>query len=101
MTTYYLTATARIDLLAIGRYTADQWGVAQRNRYIASLYACFDSIMQLPNIGRPCDHIIVKLRYRLQDQHLVFYRELEDGRIEIVRILHKRADVESALSLLS
>jgi toxin ParE1/3/4 len=82
------------DLLEIGRYTHKVWGLQQRNKYLKEIDACFCLLATMPEQGQMCDEIRSGYRKFLIKKHIIFYRELKSGNIEIVRILHSSMDVE-------
>lgn len=97
MATFTLSLQAKTDLLSIGRYTQKTWGKIQRNRYLHLLDDSFQRLAQTPEIGQRCDDIRAGYwKYRV-GRHLIFFRKKSDAAIEIVRILHGRMDIESAL----
>lgn len=89
MPTYRLSKLARLDLLEIGDYTVDRWGIDQALRYIDSLEKCFALIATNPEIGHRCDWIRKGYRRIEHESHVIFYRKNEEG-ILVVRILHQR-----------
>jgi len=88
-----LRAAAREDLKYIGRYTQQKWGREQRNQYLALLDHSFHLLANDPHLGRSCDDIRLGYRKHEVGKHVVFYR-LNNGYLEIVRILHGRMDVK-------
>jgi len=92
---YRVSNRAQADLLSIGRFTAKEWGLAQRNFYIQQLDSCFSQIARTPNIGEPCDYIASGYRKLPQGRHVIFYKHGSDGSIEIIRVLHQSMDVKS------
>jgi toxin ParE1/3/4 len=92
-----LRAAAREDLKSIGRYTQKKWGREQRNHYLASLDRSFQLLADDPKLGRSCDDVRLGYRKYNVGKHVVFYR-LNDGCLEIVRILHGRMDVKRHIS---
>jgi toxin ParE1/3/4 len=95
---FVLTKAAKADLISIGRYTQDKWGVEQRNRYLTMLDRSFHDLAGNPLMGRDCGNISPGYRKHQVGKHLVFYRQRASDLIEIVRILHERMDVEARLS---
>jgi toxin ParE1/3/4 len=91
MPAFRLTAKAKEDLRGIGRWSQQQWGREQRDRYLAQLDRCFRLLAETPGLGRPCDEVRVGYRRFHEGRHLLFYRGTAQG-IEIVRILHERMD---------
>ena len=91
-----LSSRAIDDLRSIGRYTQENWGVKQRNKYLAMLDTCFQTISMQPEIGIACDYIRPGYRKHHAGRHLIFYRQEADS-IDIIRILHDSMDVERHL----
>jgi toxin ParE1/3/4 len=50
-----------------------------------------------PGIGRAYDTILPGLLGFIANKHIVFYRVIETGLIEVVRILHGRMDVKNRI----
>ena len=98
MAEFLLTNAAKDDLKSIGRYTQEQWGCEQRNRYLTLLDSSFHDLADNPLMGKDCSDIIAGYRKFPVGKHLVFYRQKGSNLIEIVRVLHERMDSESHLS---
>lgn len=92
---YKITRKAQADLMQIGRYTANEWGVTQRNSYLKQLDDCFSQISENPTLGIPSDFIAKDYRKFPQGNHLIFYKNNPEGIVEIIRVLHKTMDIES------
>lgn len=92
-----VTAAAEADLRAIGRFTADTWGLDQKARYLAQIRDRFRQIRATPGLGRPRDDIRPGIRSLAAGRHVIFYRNAEDL-VEIVRILHDRMDLHGRLA---
>ncbi len=86
------------DVKDIGRHTHRLWGRDQRNLYLSMLDACFHRLAANPLIGKDCSDIRDGYRKQTAGSHVIFYRQLSEERIEIVRILHGRMDSETRLS---
>jgi len=97
MPAYRLTNKAQRDLASIGRFTAKEWGIAQRNFYIKQLDHCFSQIAKNPELGMACDFIVLGYRKLPQGRHVIFYKQNPEGMVEIIRILHQSMDIESKL----
>jgi toxin ParE1/3/4 len=93
---YLLGERAEADLAEIWRYTAQQWTVAQADKYYRMIVAALETLAANPEIGRQRDD--VRSGYRRYDAgaHVVFYRVVRND-IEIVRVLHQNMDVERHL----
>ncbi len=97
MSGFTLSNKAASDVKEIGRYTQKEWGREQRNRYLAILDACFRSLAANPLMGKDCGEIRNGYRKHSTGSHVIFYRQTTNDTIEIVRILHKRMDIEHQL----
>jgi len=75
----------------IWRYTAENWSVAQADRYSDALSATFDSIGRMPEIARERTQISPPVRLHPSAQHVIIYR-IQDDRIEIMRVLGGKQD---------
>lgn len=82
-------ASLRLD--DIYRYTRDQWGDEQADRYITGLFAAFERIVThgVNSKPIPAEFGVVGFFFRYE-RHFVYWRKLDDGDIGIVTILHER-----------
>lgn len=78
--------------MQIGDYTQVTWGAAQKRTYMNALKAAFKALRDNPALGAPRDDVSSGLRALTVGQHLVFYRDLEDGTLAITRVLHQAMD---------
>ncbi|MAL95975.1 MAG: plasmid stabilization protein ParE [Haliea sp.] len=93
MAAFVLTQAARADLKAIAVFTQRRWGREQRRLYIRQFDDAFHLLAERPEAGTVCDSIKSGYRKFPNGGHVVFYRQLSDSEIEVVRILHKRMDL--------
>lgn len=98
MPSFTITARALVDLLEIGQYTQEHWGREQRNSYLTMLDGCFQKLAADPLMGKDCSEILEGYRKMSAGSHVIFYRQKRSGKIEIVRILYGRMDIETRLS---
>jgi toxin ParE1/3/4 len=96
---FRLTNEAVCDLKEIGRYTQNHWGQEQRNRYLVLLDAAFHQLALNPGKGKDCSNIKDGYRKFSVGSHILFYRQISSGMIEIVRVLHCRMDTTSRFSV--
>ncbi len=92
-----LSAAARRDLSAIWTYSAERWNRAQADRYVRMFFDSFDEIAGGAIAGRRIDHVRPGYLAHAVGSHVVFYRVDAAGVIDVVRILHRRMDVERHL----
>ncbi len=98
MKAFKLTGKAKQDLKKIALFTERRWGRNQRYRYIKQFDDAFHLLAEDPMLGKPCDHIQEGVRKFPQGSHIIFYHKETDGKIIIIRILHKNMDIESRFS---
>ena len=97
MGTFTLTNKAKADLKSIAVYTQRKWGNQQRRHYIQQFDDAFHMLAESPAVGNKCDFISPGYRRFPNVSHIVFYRQVGETEIEIVRVLHKRMDVRHKL----
>lgn len=95
MKTLAFSPAAEVDLEGIWDYSAKTWGPEQADRYTDEIQdACF-AVATGRKRGRPLDVRAGYLKI-ITGSHVVYYRD-QDDRIEVIRILHGRQDVERHL----
>lgn len=91
MTTVRIQETASRRLDDIYRYTLEQSGAVQAERYIEGLFEAFGKIATHGVLSRPVPAAFgvngFSFRY---ESHVVYWRRLSNGDIGIVTILHRR-----------
>jgi toxin ParE1/3/4 len=86
---YRLAPEAERDLEGIWRYTFEEWGLEQANRYVDDITAAFAQLAASPTLGVPCDHIREGYRRSRVGRHAIYFRPTNYG-IAVIRILHDR-----------
>jgi toxin ParE1/3/4 len=94
---YVLSPRARADLSEIWDYSAEHWGSAQADRYVRLIAAACSALAAGRITGRKIDAIRPGYVRHPVGSHVVFYRAHRSGGIEIVRLLHRRMDIERHL----
>ena len=97
MKPFQLTVKAKEDLRDIAVFTTRRWGKEQRNIYLKQFDESFWLLAESPDIGKPCDEIRIGYRKFPQGSHVIFYQQVGNQQILVVRILHKSMDVYSIL----
>ncbi len=95
MKTFELTREAKKDFRQIAIFTEKQWGREQRYLYAKQFDDAFHFLAKTPLVGKKCNYIKAGYRKFPQGSHIIFYRENDENKIIIIRILHKKMDVES------
>lgn len=92
MAEYRFTPRAQQDLNEIFDYTATQWGLQQALSYTEVIeVACFNLAVE-PMHAQDCSYIRRGYRRKSVEQHVIYFHLVNDGSIEIVRILHQRME---------
>lgn len=94
---YRISEKAVEDLNNIWVYTYENWSADQADRYYNLIIDEIEFISGNFMTGKSMDPIKKGYRASKVKSHLVFYRKSSDKRIEIVRILHQRMDIENRL----
>lgn len=94
---YLLSPAAQADLEQIWDYTHGRWGVDQAEDYLRELERAINRIAMHPLIGGSCDGIRPGYRKLATGSHVLFYRVIADDDVDVVRILHRRMDVDRHL----
>ena len=91
-----LRPKAKNDLDRIWAFTSEYWGHTQATKYLEKIRHAFDLIASNPHIGQPREKILVGLQVFTVEKHMLCYL-VDDHQIDVVRILHRRMDLESHL----
>jgi toxin ParE1/3/4 len=97
MTKFELTKKAVEDLGDIWNYTYENWSEHQADIYYQLLIESFKEIAGNPSIDKNYSGIVDSLRGFKVGRHIVFFREMEDKKVQIVRILHVQMDLKNRI----
>lgn len=91
MSAVRIQAAALVRLEDIYRYSASRWGEAQAERYIRGLFARFEDIAARRSPWRPVPSEFGVVGFVARyERHLIYWRELANGEVGIVTVLHER-----------
>ena len=93
---FELSRKAEADLDDIRDYSVGQFGVDRTIDYLDALEHAFSRILNFPDIGPARPDIGERMRSLPVGEHRIFY-ERESQSILILRVLHKRMDLERYL----
>lgn len=92
-----LSPAAQADLEHIWEYTSERWGDDQAESYVRDIQRAIERVVDNPLIGRSCDEVRPGYRRHAVGSHTLYYRMASDELIHVVRVLHKRMDVDRHL----
>lgn len=105
MPAYRFFPTADVAQDHIWRYTLDVWGEDQAEKYIIGLHLHLTRLAsskliwrRLPAAFRAIEGEHEKIFISRYDHHLVFFKELSDGDIGILALLHEKSDLPKRLA---
>ena len=84
---------AKADLREIRDHVA-AFNVAAAKKLVRQIAVTFDTLGDMPMVGRGRDDLAVGLRSLAVGKYVVVYRLLEDA-VEIVRVIHGARDIPS------
>ena len=97
MAKYRITNKAIKDLEDIWNYTLETWSERQADMYYEMLINSCQHIADNPTCGKSYNEITEDLSGFIAKKHIIFYRLVTHGEIEIVRILHGSMDLKNKL----
>ena len=97
MSKFMFSYEAVKDLEEIWSYTKQIWSIEQADRYYQLILDEVTFISSNPKLGRSIDNIKSGYRATTVKSNVIYYRQIEDEVIFIVRILHQRMDIESKM----
>ncbi|MBI2273550.1 MAG: type II toxin-antitoxin system RelE/ParE family toxin [Bacteroidetes bacterium] len=97
MANYLLTNKAVLDLSAIWEYTVDTWSERQADKYYFMLLDTCQDLADGKITGKNYPEINTEMLGFRTGQHILFYRKLRGGKIEITRIVHAQMDLKNRI----
>jgi toxin ParE1/3/4 len=97
MAKFELTRKAVEDLGDIWNYTYENWSEHQADIYYQLLIESFKEIARSPGIGKNYKEIVDRLRGFKVGRHIIFFREMENQKVLIIRILHEQMDLKNRI----
>jgi toxin ParE1/3/4 len=91
------TAQAVEDLREIGRYTRQQWGVAQARHYRRELQLRLEKLSLSARVGVAREELGPGVRSFPVASHVAYYL-VSKGGITVLRLLHPSMEVERVLA---
>lgn len=90
--TFQLTRRAEDDIIAIYRYTAETFGLAQADAYHEKLHKTFGIIGEQPHLARERMEISPPVRVHPCGAHIIIYLAQPGAPVLIIRVRHGSED---------
>lgn len=97
MSQYVISEKAVEDINNIWIYTAENWSVAQADRYYNLIYDEIEFIANNFDMARDFGKIRKSYKCSKVKSHLIFFKIDKMNEIEVVRVLHEKMDIEIRL----
>ncbi len=97
MGSYSLTNKAVQDLSSIWEYTVDTWSERQADKYYFMLLDSCQDIADGKVTGKNYPEVSAEILGFKAGHHILFYRKLSLGKVEIARILHAQMDLKNRI----
>ncbi|MFZ1705793.1 MAG: type II toxin-antitoxin system RelE/ParE family toxin [Saprospiraceae bacterium] len=92
------TNKAKDDLNEIWDYTFETWSEKQADKYYEEIIECCQDLKFNFDRGKDYSKLVENLKRIKINRHLIFYRIIKQGVIEIERILHETMDIDKHLN---
>lgn len=86
------------DLTDIWNYTLWEWSERQAEKYYEAIKFACKEIGENPGIGKNYTEISKHLFGLKSGRHIIFYHQISEDEIEVIRILHERMDLKSRIT---
>ncbi|MEM8520525.1 type II toxin-antitoxin system RelE/ParE family toxin [Flavobacterium sp. PL12] len=97
MSLYVISEKAVEDINNIWIYTAENWSVAQADRYYNLIFDEIEYIANNFDMARDFGKIRKSYKCSKVKSHLIFFKIDKMNEIEVVRVLHERMEIEIRL----
>lgn len=89
MPIYKLTQDAKADLIEIRRFTMQQWGAVQSQKYLSELRHTMQLLAENPSLGKPKPDVGSDVLSFPHVSHVIYYMMYEHHLV-VFGVLHKR-----------
>lgn len=97
MSQCFLSPAAQLDLEQTSDYTCRRCDVEQADEYLRELQRAIELAAANPRIGQACEEIRHGYPKLAAGSHILYYRVVPDGVVDVGRVLHQRMDVDRHL----
>lgn len=85
------------DLTDIWNYTFKAWSENLADKYYDAIKAACEFIGENSNLGKIYTEISKNLFGFKSGKHIIFFHQISENEIEVIRILHERMDLKTKL----
>ncbi|MCY4427864.1 MAG: type II toxin-antitoxin system RelE/ParE family toxin [Halieaceae bacterium] len=89
MAAYRLTRDAQSDLIEIRRYTVQEWGAVQSQKYLSELRKTIRLLAEVPSLGKARPEAGLKVLSFPYASHVIYY-VVHEQVLVVFAVLHKR-----------
>lgn len=89
MSNYRLTPDAQSDLIEIRRYTLQQWGSAQSQKYLSELRKTIRLLAETPALGKARPEVGMNVLSFPYVSHVIYFI-VHEKQLVVFGVLHKR-----------
>jgi toxin ParE1/3/4 len=86
-----LSESAIADIRSISRYTSQNWGRVQEEKYLEALWVQLQSISEKPDSYRLRNDLFPECRIAPCGSHLILFR-VRNQTVQVARVLHRSMD---------
>lgn len=89
MPAFRLTSDAQADLIEIRRYTLQQWGAEQSQKYLREVRNTIGLLAETPALGKSRPDVGANVHSFPQGSHIIYY-VVHEQQLVVFGVLHKR-----------
>lgn len=89
MPVFRLTPDAQDDLIEIRRYTLQQWGAEQSQKYLREIRNTIGLLAETPALGKSRPEVGANVHSFPQGSHIIYY-VVHNQQLVVFGVLHKR-----------
>ena len=93
----YISTEALSDLEEIWIYTLKKWSKEQADRYYSLLIDDIEFLQSNYYSGKSAEYIRPEYRVSFVKSHIIFYKIVDDQKLEVIRILHQSVNIDNWL----
>ena len=92
-----ISSEALSDLEEIWIYTRKKWSKEQADRYYSLLIDDIEFLQSNYYTGKSAEYIRPEYRVSFVKSHIIFYKLVDDQKLEVIRIVHQSVNIDKWL----